>query len=90
MAEFKIAKALSSEIAALKTAGSAINDDFAATDSADVKSLNAAMAFIKEQTEIKNMLELYASLLAKDTADLDEMVKTAEAADLAASKSYSN
>lgn len=89
MAEFKIAKALSSEISTLKSAGEAINDGFSATDSADVKSLDAAMAFIKEQTQIKNMLELYAKLLVKDASDLEEMVKTAEAADQAASKTYS-
>ncbi len=89
MAEFKISKALSSEIATLKTKGSAINDDFSAATTDDVSSLSAAVAFVKEQKQIKQMLELYSQLLVKDANDLAEMVKTVEAADQAASKTYS-
>lgn len=89
MAEFKITKALSSEISTLQSDGNAINDGFKATPSDDVSSLSAAMEFIKEQKQIKQMLELYSQLLVKDANDLTEMVKTVEAADQAASKTYS-
>lgn len=89
MAEFKISKALSSEISTLKSKGEAINDGYSATPTDGVSTLSAAVAFINEQKDIKKMLELYGQLLAKDANDLTEMVKSVEEADKKASKTYS-
>ncbi len=88
MAEFKMNKLISTQITALSTGGQNLNANYSATDAADVKSLSAAAEFIKEQTRIKNLIDLYASLLAKDAADLNAMVATVDAADQSASTTY--
>ncbi len=90
MAEFKITKQLSPEIAALDTRGKALNAEYAAADATEIKNMSAAYEFVKEQTRIKNLLDLYASLLAKDAQDLNAMVNMVEAADSSAASSYTS
>ncbi len=90
MAEFKITNQLSPEIAALDTRGKALNAEYSAADAAEIKNMSAAYEFVKEQTRIKNLLDLYASLLAKDAQDLNAMVNMVEAADSSAASSYTS
>lgn len=88
MAEFKVHSDVESQISAFKSAGNSLNDGFSATDSSGVSSLTTAVAYIAEQSQLKTLMALYASLVAKDAADLDAMVAAARAADQAASGNY--
>lgn len=89
MAEFKVSSGIDGDISAFQTAGSELNASFAATDSAGVSTLSTAMACIAEQQQIKNLIELYMSLVAKDARDLNDMAATARAMDSAVAGSHS-
>lgn len=88
MAEFKVSTGIDGEISAFQTAGSELNASFSATDSAGVSSLSTAVACIAEQKQIKALMELYMSLVAKDAKDLNDMAATARALDSAVAGSH--
>ena len=87
MSEFKVTSGVDAQIAAFKAAGKDLNASFSATDSAGVSTLSTAKAAIAEQAQIRKLLDLYASLIAKDAKDLADMAQTARQADQALSGS---
>ena len=74
MAEFKIDKSLSDEVSSLRKKANKINDDYEVIKSNKVNTLKTSMEYISQHAEIKELLELYKSLLLKDAKDLDDMI----------------
>lgn len=74
MAEFKIDKSLSDEVSSLRKKANKINEDYEVIKSDKVNTLKTSMEYISQHAEIKELLELYKSLLLKDAKDLDDMI----------------
>lgn len=88
MAEFKIDKALTGEISALRDSGNLINDDYAAISSDNVSTLKTSVSIISQHASIKSLLDLYKSLVLRDAQDLDDLVDEANEMDAAISASH--
>lgn len=81
MAEFKINNALRSEVADLKTSCNLINADYESISCDKVSSLKTAVRIINQHDKIKELLDLYKSLIMRDVKDLEDLIKEAEAMD---------
>lgn len=88
MAEFKIDRALTKEIAALRDSGNLINDDYVAVSSDNVSTLKTSVSIISQHESIKSLLDLYKSLILRDAQDLDNLVNEAIEMDATISTSY--
>lgn len=87
-AEFKIDRALTKEIAALRDSGNLINDDYVAVSSDNVSTLKTSVSIISQHESIKSLLDLYKSLILRDAQDLDNLVNEAIEMDATISTSY--
>lgn len=88
MAEFKIDRALTKEIAALRDSGNLINDDYVAISSDNVSTLKTSVSIISQHESIKSLLDLYKSLILRDAQDLDNLVNEAIEMDATISASH--
>ena len=88
MAEFKIDRALTKEIAALRDSGNLINDDYVAVSSDNVSTLKTSVSIISQHESIKSLLDLYKSLILRDAQDLDNLVNEAIEMDATISMSH--
>lgn len=88
MAEFKIDRALTKEIAALRDSGNLINDDYVAVSSDNVSTLKTSVSIISQHESIKSLLGLYKSLILRDAQDLDNLVNEAIEMDATISTSH--
>lgn len=88
VAEFKIDKALTSEIAGLRDSGNLINDGYTSIPSDDVSTLKTSVGIISQHASIKSLLDLYKSLVLRDAQDLDELVEEVSKMDASISSSY--
>lgn len=88
MAEFKIDRALTKEIAALRDSGNLINDDYVAVSSDNVSTLKTSVSIISQHESIKSLLDLYKSLILRDAQDLDNLVNEAIEMDATISTSH--
>lgn len=88
MTEFKINKALTKEISNLRNSGNLINDSYAAISSSDVRTLKTSVSIISQHESIKVLLDLYKSLVLRDTQDLDKLVDEVNEMDAAISASH--
>ena len=61
--------------------GSVLNAAFSKTDSSEVSTLNTAVNYIQEQSQIKALMDLYASLIAKDVQELQDMISFIQESD---------
>ena len=87
MAEFKIDKAITEEISALRDSGNLINDNYAAISSDNVSTLRTSVIIVSQHASIKILLDLYKSLVLRDAQDLDDLVDEANKMDAAISAS---
>ncbi len=87
MAEFKISDALTTEISNLNDSGNAINNGYSNVSSDGVNTLTTSMRIIEQHKKIKELLDVYKSLVSKDVSDLNAMVEEAKSMDEAISAS---
>ena len=77
MAEFKIDRALTEEIAALRSSGNLINYDYVVISSDSVNTLKTSVSIISQHESIKSLHDLYKSLILRDAQDFDDLVEEA-------------
>lgn len=88
MEEFKIDKALTGEISALRDSGNLINDNYSTISSDNVSTLKTSVSIIAQHASIKSLLDLYKSLVLRDAQDLDNLVDEANEMDVTISASH--
>ena len=88
MAEFKVNKEVLTQVGAVRTAANEINADYEAVDDDNVDTLKTAKKIVKQQKDLKKLMELYQRLLLRDMNDLDAMFAAAEQMDNTAAASY--
>ena len=86
MAEFKVSDEITAEIADARSASELINNDFTDISNKGVSSLETASKIISQHKKIREILETYKSLVAKDLNDIDNFVLAAKDMDKKLSK----
>ena len=82
MSEIKYDMDLTKDIVTLANTGSSLNG-FATSISADeVSTLEAAVKYIEQHKQIKEIINLYKSLILKDASDLSQTLENVKTTDL--------
>lgn len=88
MAEFRVGTALLMSINDARVAASQINAGYTVIADDGVNTLKTANHYLTQHQKVKELLDLYYSLVDRDTRDMDQMIFKAMEMDKSLSGSY--
>ena len=82
MSEIKYDLDLTKDIVTLANTGSSLNGSATSISSDEVSTLKAAVKYIEQHDQIKEIINLYKSLILKDASDLSQTLENVKTTDL--------
>ncbi len=87
MSEIKYDMDLTSDIVVLANTGSSMNVSATSISADEVSTLEAAVKYIEQHNQIKEIINLYKRLILKDASDLWQTLENVKTTDLLLSNS---